>query len=203
MLVVNFNTATPETGNSLIEVNFYDTTGAFDSSGYGIDGNPDIADVTAATITILPYLSTADPSVIDCYGGGSPFLFPNLDNKPFVILNTDLGLSADAPIVSGLYQVTYTVTALDVDYVTTKYQYFDAQHICCLDKVIARATTIGCADKVQLETLAISLQAKINSVHYLLSPNCDSVESANDIVKEINAICGSPTLGCGCQGTIQ
>lgn len=195
MLVLNFDALTSESDGSLTLFNFFDTTGVSTATGYGVGGNPSVGSVTMATVTILPYLSTAAPFAVNVYESS---VFPNTDGAPFVILNTDLGLTGSAPIISGIYEFTYAVTAASNPYTTTKYIYLDAAHVCCSDKILSKAVEPGCANRLDLQTLAINLQNMIASVHAMLRPNCDQVDSANDIVKQINAICTAQGAGCGC-----
>lgn len=195
-LVLNFTTGSTNSPN---EVNLFDTTGENPNpiTGYNNTVNPPNAGsgvLSSATLTILPYLSQSTPSVVNVKSNTVPF--PNTDGIPFVLLNTDFGLTSNAPIASGIYQMTYTQIFVTGNYSTTKYVYLDYQHQCCSDKILAKATSLGCADKGQLQTLAINIQAMINRVHSLLASNCDAPEDANDVVKLISAIC----VDNGCNG---
>jgi len=177
--------------NSAKEFNFFDTTGDQLPGGYGAGGNLPYTNFLEDWIEIYQYPS-GDTFTVNVYSASIPF--PNVSDIPRVILNTDLGLSEDAPIPSAIYHILYHIQGSAI-YETDHYVYLDYNHQCCSDKMLAKAIK-SCDEAMRMR--AISLQAKIDSVHAMLEPNCLDVVGANDLVKEINKICQCGQSGrCG------
>lgn len=109
-LVPNFNICEADDLKSL---SFYDVTGVYNATtnptGYGTP-NPSPSDVTTATISILLPGGTT-PVVLTVKGGSLTTSLPTTDNTlVFTITNVLLGLTADALLPDGVYDITYTLT---------------------------------------------------------------------------------------------
>ncbi len=176
---------------------FLDTTGTSAPGGWSANGNPGISDVTVASIIITPY-PTSTHYGVDVKSTSIPF--PNTDDIPFTIVNTDMGLGSTSNIPSQIVSITYTVIASLQTFTKTKYVYLSCVHECCLDELVSRyAAACNCNDKAKddLKNLMLRVQANILAIEKSLDPDCLKLTEAQNLVEWNNDICASNNL-CNC-----
>lgn len=181
----------------------FDISGLYNSlnntAGYGVV-NPDVADIATAVIgIILP--KTTETININAFS-----TFPTLDEeKPFVILNTDLSLGAEGTIPIGPINITYTLTGTfnSIPFTVSGNFTFliSGSTECCLDKKLRdlqiEDCDCGCEDckdsKVtQLANLMILLDGAIANA------SCGKKNKAQKTIDYVDEQCtnNSPCKEC-------
>ncbi len=185
--------------NTLKALNLSDLTGAYNSAS-NVGGwnapNSTTASVMSATFTVL---SDNINATIDVWN-----TLPTTDTALlYPITNVDLGLDSDANIPSDIYLGTYVCTTNDVDplvYTDSHYYFYDAPALCCLATFTAKLTAnCGCDDKAQqaLAMTIIEISALIKAINEAVSPSCNDIPKAKELLKQLNSICAD-CGGCGC-----
>lgn len=146
--------STDSTGFSL-----YDLTGDTAVGGWGVGGNPAIADVidcSAAitkpdTTTLLPSVSPSFIITVDVFP-----TVPNDTSSAIVIPATDLGYSEI--MQSGIYKVITTgsvdISGTETPFTDTTYMLVDNQIRCCIDNILLNVNLAECNNCLSKDSLA-------------------------------------------------
>lgn len=171
-----------------------DITGLYNSvtnvGGYG-DVNPDVADVTAASVDIL--LSDGTTLTVNVY----PTL-PNTDGVLYQVLNTALGLASDAAITDFITNIIYTVSVGVTDYTYTTYDAVLCNVTCCVNTLNATIEFCGDCDcdnpAMDKYLRAFAMLKSISNALYC-TPQLPNKAMA--ILTSLQEYC-SQNNGCGC-----
>lgn len=181
----------PEDCKSIL---IYDNIGVYDATsnpGGFNSPNPVIGSVLTRTITItFPDGTTIAP--ISVY----PTL-PNLNDIPFLILNTDMGLPATQSIPEGAWYFVDTITGNNGSPYTATNSYFKylaCSVCCCVKKAAGRASGKGCkctkADKIAFSEVWDDYELMMDAAA------CGKFNQANEILAQLQLTCKK--LNCGC-----
>jgi len=181
--------ACAETTGDCLAIKVFDQTG--DSpEGYG-GANPEISEVTAATVSVLlPGAST--PIVIDVY----PTL-PSADDDDFVLINaSELGLTI---LPDGLYEFIYTISGIQdtipftIEFAFTEYFFCNVK--CCVKKAGANASfpsgnkDCDCNNPKALEDRFLEMQTILDMIQY--SAGCGQSNNADNLLVRLQKMCSS------------
>jgi len=173
-----------------------DTTGVYSVSNTGGWGapNPEIADATAASVTIAKrnndgtYTSPEIPTQ-DVY----PDL-PNITNTEDCLLAEDFGYGTDAIYEDGIYRVTYSVTTTGPVVTTTTKEIPIINSInCCIQKMALKVSTCECnCEDIEKK------QRDLMFYYRLLrgSIGCGTMDDVQNYIDKLTKMCA--TCGCGC-----
>jgi hypothetical protein len=173
--------------SDLKSLEIYDTTGIYNSTnnvgGWG-NPNPEIGSVTSDFL----YLQNAGGSVsfsVDMWS-----VLPNVINEPYVIKNTDLGLSALEQIPDGQYQLVRSTIADGVTYNKTRRVFLIGQLQCCADQMLDGQAP-GCSCESGRLTNASILQYTLFTLRKAFLTQ--KFERANQIFVYAQSLCDSKT----------
>jgi len=180
----------------------YDKTGIYhpvnNPTGYG-GPNDDVGDFLSFSIVVKKpdpntLLVSSDPQMwytVDVY----PQL-PSITGEPFVIQNTNLGLTASTPIPDGEYE--FMVTADDDGTILTdRVRYvFYAGVFCCKEKLKSQLDlkSAGCKPCRDKMFDVMFMELGIDGILY--NNNCGDTKAAVDILKTLKSMCEKE----GCSG---
>lgn len=178
-------------------ISLSETTGIYDGilniTGYGYP-NIEKTDIISSSIIItLP-----DGNLVPIINPiGLPSSDPNLSYEiPFSILNASY-----SKIPDGLYKITYNLVSNEtpeVTYTTSEYFLFTCNIECCIAKLYSQITTstdCSCDSHIIKNALYASTLMKGLKAN---KGNCGNITAINNLLKELNNICGSLSEDCDC-----
>lgn len=172
------------------------STGWMGSAPYNT--NEDVADYDYARIDVL-----LPDGITTKTFEFSPGDFPTSDTAlEYEITAADLYGTSATVVTDGLYKITYTVR-IDSDpdsegFTTDCYFLFSCNIKCCVDKIvkkIAYSTDCSCDSTV----IKNALYAHIMYESLLANKDCGNPTVINDLLTELNKICGFSVEDCGCK----
>ena len=171
--------------SDLKSLEIYDTTGIYNPTtnvgGWGAP-NPEIADATSDFIKIqfvgdsVSYQMEMHPTL------------PNVINQPWIVNNTNLGLSPTQKINDGQYQITRTTVADGITYVRTRRVFLIGQVKCCADQLLDMEKP-GCSCNNGRLTDASILQYTLFTLRKAFLSQ--KFERANQILRYAQSLCES------------
>jgi len=174
---------------------FQETTGEYNAvsntTGWGAP-NPLVGDATVATVEIIK------PGDTTVYSINILASFPSNDTSTaWGITMADLGGTADDVFPDGVYDITYKVTALAVDYQVSRYNFAYANVKCCVQKMFANLTISGCSGcDTTAADKAITAYAYFKAL--LSASVCGELEEAASLLAYINKLCSGSTDCTNC-----
>lgn len=171
--------------SDLKSLEIYDTTGIYNPTnnlgGWG-NPNPEIGSVSSDEISI----QNTDGSAL--YTLQMISVLPNVINQPFVIKNTDLGMSAAQQIPDGQYQLVRTTVADGETYKRTRRVFLIGQLQCCADQMLDGQAP-GCSCESGKLTTASILQYTLFTLRKAFLSQ--KFERANQIFVYAQSLCDS------------
>lgn len=205
-LVLNFKICKNTKCDSL---SFIETTGIYNAAtnptGYG-SPNPTIQSSFTANDAVL---IITDPEgtvfTIDITAGNDLSLsaitdnFPTQDNSQFYTI-TPTVLSQSGSFIDGVYEVKYTVKNLTgasgVIYSMNKFFLVSCGVDCCVSKMFGKIAECSCECDDSLIDNALLANVYLKGLYAAAA--CGQKDKANQLIKNINKLCGNTTSGCGC-----
>ncbi len=171
---------------------FSETTGLqsdINTTGYGDGGsftNPEVADATAATLTIT--IGTTD-YVIDLYD-----TFPTSNTEfEFDLTNEDFGYTTGNKIPDQIITFLYKVTIDDVLYTQAKYFGFTCNSKCCVLSLLKNVDFCGCSTVGRDNYLtALAIYGGLEA-----AKDEGNITNFNESLITMKKICNN--AGCGCK----
>lgn len=187
-----FTATTDSTQESILIVDETGTGTAGNPTGYGYNGAPTAADITACVLQLfIPDASTMNVSdsaiSIDLFALGFPL------SGSIVITNVMAGLASTAKFPDGMYLASITETYFDTNDTSTYEQSITMIQIvtCCISNKTV-SSSCACTNK-NLSTSLISANLKLQAISYA----CSDAQKANLILSATEACAAGFCKNCG------
>lgn len=182
---------------------FQENTGIYGNTnlgGYG-NPNPELGDITKATLTISGPDIVNQPLSIDIYNIISPNGFPTLDapSQPYILDTTVLSnTTSPLEMLDGLYTFIYEVydSVGDNYYHTTKNILFLNSVTCCVQKMFMKTAKSGCCDGCENEDMKKAILGFTLLETLLALECCGSIANINGTLRTLQNLCKQSKCGC-------
>lgn len=161
-----------------------DTYNALNLGGFG-SPNPEISDVTAATV-ILTLSDGTVTDAIDVYD-----TLPNLNDILFEYTNEDAGLDAATPFPDGITSWEYSVTLSDGTEITNNgYQVVLCQLECCQKRL--GSADLSCSKSKMKKFIEVS--DYITKIKF--SAACGNTTAVTTLLEKAQRLCAGTSCSC-------